>query len=84
MKSTFTVLGGYGGFFVLMLARIVRTPGFGSCLCHSLVYGITGFIGFDLVPGKNLRSEIAAFMQQNPSFQIAGDTIENWIKQYAN
>jgi hypothetical protein len=31
-----------------------------------------------------LRREIAGFLQQNPSLQIAGDTLEEWVRWDSN
>lgn len=72
-------MGGAGGNFVLKSARVVRQPGDGSCLFHSLAHGLQG-----MVSGQNLRREIAGFVQQNPSLKIAGDTLEDWVRWDAN
>lgn len=72
-------MGGCGGNFVLKSARVVRQPGDGSCLFHSLSHGLQG-----MTSGQSLRREIAGFVQQNPSLKIAGDTLEDWVRWDAN
>jgi hypothetical protein len=64
---------GSGGNFVLRNARIIRQPGDGSCLFHSLSYGMGG-------PGASaLRREIASFIAKNPSIEIADSPLSDWI-----
>lgn len=72
-------MGNTGGNFVLKSARIIRQPGDGSCLFHSLNQGLNSGSS-----AQCLRREIAGFLQQNPSLQIAGDTIEEWVRWDSN
>jgi len=72
-------MGGNGGNFVLRCARVMRQPGDGSCLFHSLNHGL-GCGG----TAQGLRREIAGFLQQNPSLEIAGDTLQEWVKWDSN
>lgn len=72
-------MGGSGGNFVLKSARVVRQPGDGSCLFHSLAHGLNSPSS-----ASGLRREIAGFVQQNPSLEIAGDTLEEWVRWDAN
>lgn len=71
-------IGEDGGDYELRNARVVGQPGDGSCLFHSLCYGL----------GKHnaraLRRELADFVEKNPEFEIAGDTLEEWIRWDAN
>lgn len=72
-------MGGSGGNFVLRSARVIRQPGDGSCLFHSLAHGLR--------PPSSalaLRREIANFLQANPSLKIAGDALEDWVKWDSN
>jgi len=72
-------MGASGGNFVLRQARVIRQPGDGNCLFHSLSHG--------LQPGTSaqaLRREIATFLKQNPALQIAGDTLEEWVRWDSN
>jgi len=72
-------MGGAGGNFMLKFARVMRQPGDGSCLFHSLNFGLaTGG------SAQGLRRELANFLQQNPSLQIAGDTLEEWVRWDSN
>jgi hypothetical protein len=56
-------------------ARVVRQPGDGSCLFHSMSYGL---------PVKSnatrLRAEICAFIQQNPHLKICDTPLSDWVK----
>ncbi len=64
---------GTGGNFVLSKAKEVRMPPDGSCLFHSLCYGL----GMSSAP--SLRKEIANFIAKNPDLEIAGDPLKDWI-----
>lgn len=68
-------MGNSGGNFVLKSARVIRQPGDGSCLFHSLNHGL-GQGG----TAQSLRREIASFLQANPSLEISGDTLEEWVR----
>jgi len=68
-------MGNSGGNFVLKSARVVRQPGDGSCLFHSLAHGLP-----PPSSASGLRREIAGFVQQNPEIKIAGDTLEEWVR----
>jgi hypothetical protein len=67
-------MGGSAGNFVLRNAKVVTQPGDGSCLFHSLAYGL-GSGG-----ARTLRREIAAFIESNPSLKIADAPISDWVK----
>lgn len=71
--------GASGGNFVLKYARVMRQPGDGSCLFHSLNHGLQS--GGN---AQSLRREIAGFLQQNPLLEIAGDKLEEWVRWDAN
>lgn len=73
------VMGGSGGDFVLKAADVVPQPGDGSCLFHSLAYGLS-----KNASAYSLRREIAAFLAGNRGLEIAGDTIEEWVRWDAN
>lgn len=72
-------MGGHGGNFVLKNGRVVRQPADGSCLFHSLNYGLGegGSAG-------SLRREIACFVEKNPNLKIAGDELQDWVKWDSN
>merc|ERR1712176_912205 len=63
-----------GAKFAPASARVVRQPGDGNCLFHSLAYGL------DKVTAASLRGEICTFMEKNPSLSIAGTTLSEWIQ----
>jgi len=76
-------MGSDGGNVVLRNARTIKQPGDGSCLFHSLCYGLSrnGTGRFD---PHSLRREIARFIEENPHLEISGDTLEEWIRWDAN
>eukprot|EP00440_Ansanella_granifera_P007049 gb/GFBE01007636.1/.p1 GENE.gb/GFBE01007636.1/~~gb/GFBE01007636.1/.p1 ORF type:complete len:292 (+),score=61.27 gb/GFBE01007636.1/:1-876(+) len=76
-------MGGDGGSFLLRNARVVQQPGDGSCLFHSLVFGLLG-PGFNGIHATELRQELMDFLQRNPKLEIAGDTLEEWVQWDAN
>lgn len=57
---------------VLRNARVVRQPGDGSCLFHSLAYGL----GTD---ATRLRAEIADHISSNPDSLVADNPIQDWV-----
>lgn len=71
-------MGSNGGNFVLKTAKILRQPGDGSCLFHSLCYGLK-----DTHPTR-LRQQLADFIARNPRVEISGDTLEEWVRWDAN
>lgn len=72
-------MGAPPGNFVLRSARVMRQPGDGSCLFHSLIHGLQSGGS-----AQSLRREIAGFLQHNPSLQISGDTLEEWVRWDSN
>jgi hypothetical protein len=56
-------------------ARIVRQPGDGTCLFHSLHYGLTG----ESAEGLALRRDICAFMRSHPDIEIGDNTLKDWV-----
>lgn len=56
-------------------ARVVSMPGDGSCLFHSLSYGLS-----DRPSASSLRRDICAYMVKNPDMTIADTAIKDWIK----
>ena len=68
-----------GGNFVLKKAKVVRQPGDGSCLFHSLCYGLSNG-----TRASTLRREIANFIAKNPRLKIADSPLSDWIKWESN
>lgn len=60
---------------LLKNARVVRQPGDGSCLFHSLSYGLR-----DGSNASTLRRQICAFMVDNPTVRIADTPLADWVK----
>jgi len=77
-------MGGAGGNFVLRNARMVPQPGDGSCLFHSLCYGLNAASRDAGARASALRREVANFIARHPKLEIAGDTIEEWVRWDAN
>jgi len=76
-------MGSDGGNFVLRNARTIKQPGDGSCLFHSLCFGLSR-TGVGRYEAYSLRREIARFIEENPHLEISGDTLEEWIRWDAN
>ncbi|KAK3236700.1 hypothetical protein CYMTET_53176 [Cymbomonas tetramitiformis] len=68
-------MGGDGGNFVLKNARVVRQPGDGSCMFHSLSHGLS-----NMTSASTLRREIAGFIEKNGDLRIADTPLKDWIK----
>lgn len=75
-------MGADGGNTLLRNARVVHQPGDGSCLFHSLIFGLLG--GSAGSAGHNtameLRRDLARFVETHQDLKIAGDTIDEWVK----
>lgn len=67
-------LGTSGGNFVLKSACVVRQPGDGSCLFHSLSYGLGSG------DARSLRRDIASWIAKNPDLKIADTPVKDWVK----
>lgn len=52
-------------------------PGDGSCLFHSIAYGL-GALGLQ-EDGHYVRRRIAAFMMERPDFEITGTPLRYWV-----
>jgi len=59
---------------VISRGRVVPQPPDGSCLFHSLSYGLKG------TGATALRREIAAFIRANPDLPICDTPLRDWIK----
>mgnify|MGYP003385727017 CR=1 FL=1 len=56
--------------------RVVRQPGDGSCLFHSMAYGL----GLGLGSANSLRAEICQFIVANPGMKISDTPISDWVR----
>lgn len=59
----------------LRSARVIRQPGDGSCLFHSMSYGLQ-----DGSNAQSLRRDICNFIEKNQSVLIADTPLSDWIK----
>lgn len=55
--------------------RVVPQPGDGSCLFHSLSYGLA-----DRSSASSLRKEICSFLAKNPDLEIGDTAIKEWVQ----
>lgn len=53
--------------------RVLPQPGDGSCLFHSLNHGLKGS------GAAALRAELADFIAANPSQEVAGNPVSDWV-----
>lgn len=67
-------IGGDGGSFTLRSARVVRQPGDGSCLFHSMAYGLGG------TSATSLRRDIADWIAAHPRHEIAETPVSDWVR----
>mmetsp|Transcript_73884 Transcript_73884/g.131098 ORF Transcript_73884/g.131098 Transcript_73884/m.131098 type:complete len:399 (-) Transcript_73884:30-1226(-) len=72
-------MGGDAGTFVLRNARVVRQPGDGSCLFHSMAFGLREECSED-VSASALRDALMTYLEANPNVVIAGDKLEEWVQ----
>jgi len=60
-------------------ARVIQQPADGSCLFHSLSYGLA-----DRSSASSLRREICGFIAKNPDMTISDTSIKDWVKYDSN
>lgn len=77
-------MGTSGGSFVLRRGQTVPQPGDGSCLFHSLCYGLNRMGGAGRHSAGQLRRELMQFIEANPHLEVAGDTLEEWVRWDSN
>jgi hypothetical protein len=59
---------------ILSRARVIRQPGDGSCLFHSLCFGLR-----DGTTAHALRRQICSFIEANPELLIADSPLREWV-----
>jgi len=64
---------GGAGQHVVRSAKVVSQPGDGSCLFHSLAYGLR------FSSAGKLRAEIADYIAANPTAEVADNPIKDWV-----
>lgn len=77
-------MGRSGGKLILKGGRAIAQPGDGSCLFHSLCFGLNGGRSHGQFGANRLRKELAHFVQNNPRVKISGDTLEEWVRWDTN
>ena len=68
------VLGGNAPPLITTRGRVVPQPPDGSCLFHSLSYGLREG------NASGLRRELMQFIRKHPDLEIAGDPLRDWIR----
>lgn len=74
-------MGTSGGNFSVHQSKATRMPqpGDGSCLFHSLRYGLQKILRGNIPGAHELRRQLANFIARNSRLEIAGDTLEEWV-----
>mmetsp|Transcript_16718 Transcript_16718/g.25113 ORF Transcript_16718/g.25113 Transcript_16718/m.25113 type:complete len:261 (+) Transcript_16718:42-824(+) len=75
-KNFYKKLGGKSKLpgAVIRNGRVIRQPGDGSCLFHSMSYGLR-----DGSSASSLRREVCTFIKRNPNMEIADTPLSDWI-----
>ena len=61
--------------------RVVAQPGDGSCLFHSLAYGMrSAGLGSQHVDADGVRGTVAAFIEQHPDAELGGSPLSSWVQ----
>jgi hypothetical protein len=63
---------------VFVSGRVVSQPGDGSCLFHSLSYGLSR--QGQQTNAHSLRREIAQYIERNPGIEVAETPLADWVK----
>uniref|UniRef100_A0A7S2ASN9 Ubiquitin thioesterase OTU n=1 Tax=Octactis speculum TaxID=3111310 RepID=A0A7S2ASN9_9STRA len=71
-------LGGSGGR-VVVSGTVVRQPGDGSCLFHSLSFGLKR-LGLEAESANSLRRSISSFVASKPSLLISDTPLKEWVR----
>jgi len=71
-------LGGNVRGEILVKGRAVSQPGDGSCLFHSMSYGLSR-AGVN-TNASTLRRELCAFIARNPDIEVADTPLRDWVK----
>ena len=79
-----TKINGYistlpGTWLKSMNIKVYRQPGDGSCLFHSMSFGLN-----DGSTASSLRKEICNYIMSNPNIKICDTPLKNWIKWDTN
>jgi hypothetical protein len=69
-------MGGSGGNLLVRSGRVIRQPGDGSCLFHSLAHGLGPSCG----GAATLRRELAEWVARNGDARIADTPLSDWVQ----
>jgi len=79
-RSAGLKLGSDAGPLRLRHCRVVRQPGDGSCLYHSLRYGLQQLRAGDVPSTSALRQRLARWVALNAQLRIADTPVAMWVK----
>ena len=74
--------GADGGNAYLRRGEVIRQPGDGSCLFHSLAYGLR--LRNRRGDARQLRRELMDWLSRNPDASIADTPVGDWVKWDSN
>jgi len=63
---------------VIVSGRVVSQPGDGSCLFHSLAYGLSRM--GQQTNAHALRRELCQYIERNPGIEVAETPLQDWVK----
>jgi hypothetical protein len=69
-------MGGSGGNLLVRSGRVIRQPGDGSCLFHSLAHGLGSRCG----GATQLRVDLAEWVARNGDVRIADTPLSDWVQ----
>jgi len=72
------------GKCILRGGRVVHQPPDGSCLFHSLCFGLNRGESSGDVFAAQLRRDLAQFIRCNSQLEISGDTLQEWVRWDTN
>ena len=63
-----------GAFFASNQVRVIKQPGDGNCLFHSIAYGLGNG------DATRLRRDVCNYISNNPSLLISETALKDWVK----
>ena len=79
LKRTSKGIGSTSKPLLIRNARVIKQPGDGSCLFHSLSYGLQ-----DRSSASSLRRELMSWINNNSSLEISDSPLQDWVKWDSN
>ena len=88
-RSKKDVLHDVRGRSALVGATVVKQPGDGSCLFHSLAYGarqlpVLGVADVELSTAEGVRARVLRFLESHPAEECAGVPLRDWVLWESN